>query len=200
MELSVYDLLLDPDVSLADVTHSGGVPGLDLVPANIDLAAAEAALVTEAARERLLKLRLEPAVNQYNYVLIDCPPSLGLLTVNALTAAAAVLIPLECEYFALRGMALLMDTIERVKLKLNPDLKILGILATILETRTSHEREVLSQASDGFGERLFKTVIHKSIKFSEAPVAGESILTYAPRSKGANEYRDLAREVLLRDA
>lgn len=123
-----------------------------------------------------------------------------MLTVNALTAAAAVLIPLECEYFALRGMALLMDTIERVKLRLNPELKVLGILATMLETRTLHGREVLSHVSDGFGEQLFKTVIHKTIKFSEAPVAGEPILTYAPRSKGASEYRDLAREVLLRDA
>ena len=133
-------------------------------------------------------------------MLIDCPPSLGLLTVNALTSRAVVVIPLECEFFALRGMALLMDTLAKVKERLNPSLEVLGIVATMLDARTIHGREVLSRVSDAFGDKLFKTVIHKTIKFSEAPVVGEPILSYAPSSNGAQEYRDLAREVILRDA
>lgn len=200
MEITVYNLLLDRSVTLDDVVVHSKLPGLDLVPSNIDLSAAEVMLVSEVAREQLLKQALAPALSTYNYVLIDCPPSLGLLTVNALTAAASVIIPLECEYFALRGMALLMDTVEKVQQRLNPSLDVLGIVATMLEARTIHGREVLSRVSDAFGDKLFKTVIHKTIKFSEAPVVGEPILTYAPTSNGAQEYRDLAREVILRDS
>ena len=200
LDLTVYNLLLDRDVSFREVVTSTKVEGLDLVPSNIDLAAAEVVLVTEVAREQMLKRCLEPAQSAYNYILIDCPPSLGLLTVNALMAAQAVIIPLECEYFALRGMALLMDTIKKVQERLNPSLEVLGILATMLESRTIHGREVLGRVTDAFGEKLFKTVIHKTIKFAESPVAGEPILSYAPSSNGANEYRELAREVLARDA
>jgi len=133
---------------------------------------------------------------RYDYVLVDCPPSLGLLTVNALTAADGVLIPLECEYFALRGMALLMDTIEKVREDINPDLEIVGILATMYDARTVHGREVLGRVEDAFGGRVFRTVIAKTIRFAEAPVAGESILTYAGSSSGAVAYRELAKEVL----
>lgn len=200
MDTTVYNLLLDRSVSLEDVVVTSKIPGLDLIPSNIDLSAAEVMLVNEVAREQLLKNSLAPAQGTYNYILIDCPPSLGLLTVNALTAADAVVIPLECEYFALRGMALLMDTVAKVKERLNPALEVLGIVATMLEARTIHGREVLSRVSDAFGDKLFKTVIHKTIKFSEAPVVGEPILTYAPSSNGAQEYRDLAREVILRDS
>jgi chromosome partitioning protein len=200
METTVYNLLLDRSVSLDEALVASKIKGLDLIPSNIDLSAAEVMLVNEVAREQLLKRALAPAHTLYNYVLIDCPPSLGLLTVNALTAASAVVIPLECEYFALRGMALLMDTIAKVKERLNPDLDVLGIVATMLDARTIHGREVLSRVSDAFGDKLFKTVIHKTIKFSEAPVAGEPILSYAPASNGAQEYRDLAREVILRDS
>ncbi len=200
MDTTVYNLLLDRSVSLDEVVVPSRIEGLDLIPSNIDLSAAEVMLVNEVAREQLLKRALAPAQGSYNYILIDCPPSLGLLTVNALTAAAAVLIPLECEYFALRGMALLMDTVAKVKERLNPDLEVLGIVATMLEARTIHGREVLSRVSDAFGDKLFKTIIHKTIKFSEAPVAGEPILSYAPSSNGAQEYRDLAREVILRDS
>ena len=200
MDTTVYNLLLDGSVELADVLTPSKVPGLDLIPSNIDLSAAEVMLVNEVAREQLLKSALAPAQGTYNYILIDCPPSLGLLTVNALTAADAVLIPLECEYFALRGMALLMDTLAKVKERLNPALEVLGIVATMLDARTIHGREVLSRVSEAFGDKLFKTVIHKTIKFSEAPVVGEPILTYASSSNGAQEYRDLAREVILRDS
>lgn len=198
IEVSVYDLLLDRTVQLADVVTPSKVPGLDLVPSNIDLSAAEVVLVSEVAREQLLKRCLEPAEDTYDYILIDCPPSLGLLTVNALTAARSVIIPLECEYFALRGMALLMDTVAKVQERLNPQLQVLGIVATMLEARTIHGREVLSRVGEAFGDKLFKTVIHKTIKFSEGSVAGVPILAYAPSSNGAQEYRDLAREVMAR--
>ena len=198
IEVSVYDLLLDRTVGLTDVVAASKVPGLDLVPSNIDLSAAEVVLVSEVAREQLLKRCLEPAQAIYDYILIDCPPSLGLLTVNALTAAGSVIIPLECEYFALRGMALLMDTVGKVQERLNPQLQVMGIVATMLEARTIHGREVLSRVGEAFGDKLFKTVIHKTIKFSEGSVAGVPILSYAPASNGAQEYRDLAREVMAR--
>jgi chromosome partitioning protein len=200
LETTVYNLLLDKTTPFAEVVIPTRVDGLDLVPSNIDLSAAEVVLVNEVAREQLLGRRLQEAVKEYNYILIDCPPSLGLLTINALTAAHAVVIPLECEYFALKGMALLMDTVTKVRERLNPHLEVLGILATMLEARTIHGREVLSRVNDAFGDKLFKTVIHKTIKFSEAPVVGEPILNYAPSSNGANEYRELAREVLARDS
>ncbi|HEX2052165.1 MAG TPA: ParA family protein [Actinomycetota bacterium] len=198
VETSVYNLLLDRSVGLSEVVSATKVPGLDLLPSNIDLSAAEVVLVSEVAREQLLKRCLEPARSRYDYILIDCPPSLGLLTVNALTAARGVIIPLECEYFALRGMALLMDTVSKVQERLNPDLEVMGIVATMLEARTIHGREVLSRVGEAFGDKLFKTVIHKTIKFSEGSVAGVPILSYAPSSNGAQEYRDLAREVMTR--
>ncbi|MDQ4149094.1 MAG: ParA family protein [Actinomycetota bacterium] len=200
LEMTVYNLLLDRTVVLGEVVRATAIDGLDLVPSNIDLSAAEVVLVSEVAREQMLKRALRPAKETYNYILIDCPPSLGLLTVNALTASDAVIVPLECEYFALRGMALLMDTIDKVQERLNPDLQVLGILATMLEARTIHGREVLSRVTEAFGDKVFKTVIHKTIKFAEAPVAGQTILRYAPTSQGAGEYRELAREVLLRDS
>lgn len=198
LEVTVYNLLLDPSISFDDTLHKSKVEGLDVLPANIDLSAAEIQLVSEVAREQLLKRALEPALGRYNYILIDCPPSLGLLTINALSAADAVLIPLECEYFALRGMALLMETIHKVQERLNPQLEVKGILPTMLDARTIHGREVLGRVTEAFGDKVFKTVIRKTVRFAEAPVAGEPILTYAPRSAGAQEYRDLAREVLSR--
>jgi chromosome partitioning protein len=198
IDLTVYNLLLDKSVTFDEVVQHCKMDGLDLIPSNIDLAGAEIMLVSEVAREQSLKRALAPGKDRYNYILIDCPPSLGLLTVNALTAAQAVLIPLECEYFALRGMALLMDTVTKIQERINPDLEIEGILATMLDARTIHGREVLSRVTDAFGDKLFKTIIHKTIKFAEAPVAGEPIVTYAPKSGGAREYRELAREVMSR--
>lgn len=198
LDVTIYDLLLDRSVLFQEVVKPTKFEGLDLIPANIDLSAAEVLLVSEVAREQMLKRALQPARSIYNYILIDCPPSLGLLTVNALTASSGVIIPLETEYFALRGMALLLDTVEKVKERLNPELQIEGILATMLDSRTIHGREVLGRVTEAFGDRLFKTIIHRTIRFAEAPVAGEPILTYSPRSAGAQEYRDLAREVMSR--
>ena len=198
MDLTVYQLLLDASVTFDDVVQPTKMPGMDIIPANIDLAGAEIMLVSEVARDQAMKRALDKIRSRYHYVLIDCPPSLGLLTVNALTAADAVIIPLECEYFALRGMALLMDTIGKIQARINPGLTVEGILATMLDARTIHGREVLSRVTDAFGDKLFKTIIHRTIKFAEAPVAGEPIVTFAPTSGGAREYLDLAREVMSR--
>ena len=196
LEQTVYNLLLDRKADAGPMIERTKQDGLELLPSNIDLAAAEIQLAPEVGRERALARVLKPLRGRYDYVLIDCPPSLGLLTVNALTAADGVLVPLECEYFALRGMALLMDTIEKVREDINPDLEIVGILATMYDSRTVHGREVLGRVEDAFGSRVFKTVIAKTIRFAEAPVAGESILTYAGSSSGAVAYRELAKEVL----
>jgi chromosome partitioning protein len=198
LETTVYNLLMDADVSLADVLLQTDVPGLDLLPANIDLSAAEVQLVNEVAREQTLKRVLAPVVPDYDVVLVDCQPSLGLLTVNALTAADGVIIPLECEYFALRGVALLISTIEKVRERLNPDLVVEGILATMYDPRTVHAREVLARVVEAFGDRVFHTVVHRTVRFPETTVAGEPITTYASSSNGAAAYRDLARELLAR--
>jgi len=198
LELSVYDALLDRNCDVEEVIQKTSIHGLDLLPANIDLAAAELMLVQEVAREQSLMRVLAPLRVKYDFILIDCPPSLGLLTVNALTAADGVVIPLECEYYALRGMALLMDSIDRIKERLNPSLQIDGIVATMVDTRTLHTKEVLARVQEAFGNRLFDTIIRKTVRFAEAPVAGESILTYAPTSPGAVAYRQLAQEVIDR--
>ncbi len=196
LEQTIYNLLMEPTRDAGTVVTSTKIDRLDLLPSNIDLAAAEVMLVGEVAREQALARVLRPLRKRYDFILTDCPPSLGLLTVNALTAADGVLVPLECEYFALRGMALLMDTIAKITDRLNPNLEIVGILATMYDARTVHGREVLGRVEDAFGDRVFQTVIGKTIRFAEAPVAGESILTYAADSAGATAYRELAKEVL----
>src|SRR5688500_10833853 len=200
LELSVYNALLDRNCEVEEVIQKTSVPNLDLLPSNIDLAAAELMLVQEVAREQSLMRVLAPLRLKYDYILIDCPPSLGLLTINALTAADGVIVPLETEYYALRGMALLMDSIERIRERLNPRLQIDGILPTMFDPRTLHGKEVLARVEDAFGPQLFKTVIRKTVRFAEAPVAGEPILTYAPTSAGAEAYRNLAQEVMARVA
>jgi chromosome partitioning protein len=171
---------------------------MDLLPSNIDLSAAEVQLVNEVAREQTLLRTLEPVLDDYDVILMDCQPSLGLLTVNALTAAHGVIIPLECEFFALRGVALLIQTIEKIKERLNPRLELEGILATMYDSRTVHGREVLARVVEAFGDRVFHTVINRTVRFPETTVAGEPITTYASSSTGATAYRDLAKEVLAR--
>jgi chromosome partitioning protein len=198
LELSIYDALLDRSCNVEDVLVRTKIEGLDLLPANIDLAAAELMLVQEVAREQSLMRVLAPLRVKYDFILIDCPPSLGLLTINALTAADGVLVPLETEYYALRGMGQLMDSIEKIKERLNPRLQIDGIVATMFDGRTLHGKEVLERVKEAFGSRVFDTVIRKTIRFAEAPVAGEPILSYAPTSNGAAAYRKLAEEVIDR--
>jgi chromosome partitioning protein len=198
LERTVYDVLLDGGQPVAQIVAATGVPGLDLLPANIDLSAAELQLVTEVGRESALRRVLEPLLTRYDVVLIDCQPSLGLLTLNALCAADRVLVPLECEFFALRGVALLMDTIDKVQRRLNPDLRLVGILATMYDGRTVHSREVLQRLREGFGDKLFGTVVNRTIKFPETSVAGVPITAYAPASAAAAAYRGLAGEVVER--
>ena len=198
MELSVYNLLLEPGVRLGDVVVPTGVEGMDLLPSNIDLSAAEVQLVHEVAREQTLQRVLSPAIADYDVILIDCQPSLGLLTVNALTASDGVIVPLECEYFALRGVALLKTTIDKVRERLNPKLTIDGVLGTMYDGRTLHGREVMERLVQAWGDTVFHTVIRRTVKFSDSTVAGEPITTYAGTSGGAESYRQLAREVLAR--
>ncbi|MBK9697009.1 MAG: ParA family protein [Propionibacteriaceae bacterium] len=198
LDKSIYDLLIRRDTQVTEVITHTSVPGLDILPSNIDLSAAEVQLVSEVAREQTLRRVLTKVRHDYDIILIDCAPSLGLLTVNALTAADQVIMPLECEFFALRGIALLTDTIAKVQDRLNPELEILGILGTMYDARTLHSREVLERVVQAFGEVVFHSVIRRTIKFPETTVAGEPITTYAPNSPGADAYRMLAREVLFR--
>ena len=191
LELSIYNLLLGRDVDIDDVILETNVDGLDLLPANIDLSAAEPQLVSEVAREHKMRRVLKPVRDRYDVIIIDCAPSLGLLTVNALTAADQVIIPLECEFFALRGVALLTDTIAKVTERINPDLEVLGIVGTMYDGRTLHSREVLERAVEAFGDKVFHTVIKRTVKFPETTVAGEPITTYASSSPGAAAYRTL---------
>ncbi|MDQ3505814.1 MAG: AAA family ATPase [Actinomycetota bacterium] len=196
LDRSIYNVLMERDVSIADVRLKTKVDGLDLIPSNIDLSAAEVQLVSEVAREQALKRALRPVMDEYDYIFIDCQPSLGLLTVNALTAAQGVIIPLECEYFSLRGVALLVDTIDKVTERLNPDLSITGILATMYDARTLHAKEVFTRVVEAFGDTVFQTVIARTVRFPETTVAGEPITSWAPHSQGANAYRNLAKEVV----
>ena len=198
LERTVYNALMERHTTLRDVIirDVGHVRGLDLAPSNIDLSAAEVQLVSEVAREQSLLRVLAEVRQEYDYVLIDCQPSLGLLTVNALTAAQGVIIPLECEFFSLRGVALLVDTIDKVKERLNPSLEVDGILATMYDSRTVHAREVFSRVVEAFGDTVFQTVITRTVRFPETTVAGQPITTWAPTSTGAEAYRNLAKEVL----
>ena len=198
MDLTVYNLLMDREVHVEDVIVPSGVPGMDLLPSNIDLSAAEVQLVHEVAREQTLQRVLAPAIEHYDVILIDCQPSLGLLTVNALTASDGVIVPLECEYFALRGVALLKTTIDKVRERLNPKLEIDGVLGTMFDGRTLHGREVMERLVQAWGDKVFHTVIRRTVKFSDSTVAGEPITSYASSSSGAEAYRKLAKEVLAR--
>jgi chromosome partitioning protein len=198
LDRTAYNLLMERGVNVDDVLLKTSVAGMDLLPSNIDLSAAEVQLVGEVAREQTLQRALAPIVEDYDYVLIDCQPSLGLLTVNALTAADGVIIPLECEFFSLRGVALLIDTVDKVRERLNPELKLDGILATMYDGRTLHGREVFARVVEAFGDAVFDTVISRTVRFPETTVAGEPITTWAPNSTGATAYRNLAREVLSR--
>jgi chromosome partitioning protein len=200
LDRTAYNLLMERGVTVDDVLLKTGVAGMDLLPSNIDLSAAEVQLVNEVAREQTLARVLAPVAHDYDFVLIDCQPSLGLLTVNALTASHGVIIPLECEFFSLRGVALLIDTIDKVRERLNPALTLDGILATMYDGRTLHGREVFARVVEAFGDTVFDTVITRTVRFPETTVAGEPITSWAPSSVGAKAYRNLAREVVARSA
>jgi chromosome partitioning protein len=195
---TVYNLVMERDCTVADIVLKTDVPGLDILPSNIDLSAAEVQLVTEVAREQVLARALKPALADYDFIIIDCQPSLGLLTVNALTASDGVIVPLECEFFALRGVAMLVETIQKVQERLNPELEIDGLVATMFDARTVHNREVVARLVEAFGDKVFHTAINRTVRFPETTVAGEPITTFAPSSGGAYSYRELAKEVLAR--
>nr|WP_240760039.1 ParA family protein [Phytoactinopolyspora endophytica] len=198
LETSIYSVLMDNTLNVEEILQKTPVNGMDLLPANIDLSAAEIQLVTEVGREQALFRILRPLIPHYDVILIDCQPSLGLLTVNALCASDGVIVPLECEYFALRGVALLQETIEKVRDRLNPRLEIEGLLATMYDSRTVHGREVLTRLIEAFDNRVFHTVVGRTVRFPETTVAGQPITSFAPSSPGAKAYKQLAREVLAR--
>ncbi|MGJ4178465.1 ParA family protein [Corynebacterium macclintockiae] len=200
LDVTVYNLLVDSSASILDAIHSSPVDGLDVVPANIDLSAAEIQLVNEVGREQALARALRPVMRDYDFIIVDCQPSLGLLTVNALSCADSVIIPVESEYFSLRGLALLMDTVDKVRDRLNFKLEVLGILVTMFDRRTLHAREVMERLVEAFGEKVFDSVITRTVRFPETSVAGEPINTWAPSSSGAVQYSNLAKEVIERVA
>ncbi|MBN1176283.1 MAG: ParA family protein [Dehalococcoidales bacterium] len=203
LQLTCYDVLTSTiksngRVSIPEVTLKTDFPNIDLVPANIELSQAQLDLTNALTRELMLKEMLQPVRKSYDYILVDCLPSLGLLTINALSAADSVLIPLQADFLAMKGLALLLPTIISVQERINPSLEILGILFTMTNTRTLHSREVIEVTKRAFGDRIrvFDTTIPISVRFKEAPAAGMSILTYAPKSDGADAYRQFTEEVL----
>jgi chromosome partitioning protein len=198
LDVTIYNLLVEHGHDVRAVVMHTRTENLDIIPANIDLSAAEVTLVGEVAREMVLARVLRPITDDYDVVLIDCQPSLGLLTVNALTAAHGVIIPLECEFFAMRGVALLVETIDKIRDRLNPRLQVDGILATMFDSRTLHSREVVRSVVDHFGDQVFHTVISRTVKFPDSSLAAEPITTYASAHSAAEAYRQMARELIAR--
>jgi chromosome partitioning protein len=194
LEESIYDALMD-DIPIEDIIFDLA-PNLDVIPATIDLAAAEMELISVMGRESILKERIDPLRPKYEYMLIDSPPSLGLLTINALVASDEIIIPLQAEYLAMRGMRFLLDTIKRIRNRVNPELTIMGILGTMYKTRTLHSEEVMAEIRSIFGDKVFPVVIRSSIKFAEAPVARMPIIHYEPKHEGAQAYRKLAEVIV----
>ncbi|WP_169079098.1 ParA family protein [Bifidobacterium erythrocebi] len=195
VENTIYTALFDPDVDPHDVVQHTKFENLDVIPANIDLSAAEVQLVTEVGREQILASVLRPLKDEYDVIIIDCQPSLGLLTVNALTAADGVIIPVAAEFFALRGVALLMQSIKKVQSRINPSLEVYGVLVTMF-TKTLHCEEVMQRIYEAFQDKVFHTVISRSIKLPDSTVAAAPITFYSPGHKTSKEYREVARELV----
>ena len=195
--LSVYDGLIN-EITAQEIILTTQYPGVSLIPAAIELAGAEPELANAIAREARLKDLLEPISTGFEYILIDCPPSLGLLTINALMAADKLLIPIQSEFYALEGLSKLLDTMKLVKVRLNQGLDVFGVVLTMYDNRTTLARQVAEEVRGFFGDQVFKTMIPRSVKLAEAPSYGQSILEYASTSKGAQAYRNLAKEVIER--
>ena len=199
LEYSVCDVLLgEATARQALVKSTEG--GYDVLPANADLTAAEVQLVNKIGRERQLTLALEPLRDDYDYILIDCPPSLNMLTVNALVAANGVVIPMQCEYYALEGLSSLLDTIEQIRISVNPEIRVEGLLRTMYDSRNNLSNDVSSELVEHFGDRVYRTVIPRNVSLAEAPSFGQSILKYDKNSRGSMAYLALAGEVLRRHA
>jgi len=198
VENCIYDILID-DVSMKDVILQTKVENLDIIPATISLAGAEIELVSTISREVRLKHAIQESKELYDYVIIDCPPSLGLLTINALTASDAILIPVQCEYYALEGLSQLLSTIRLVQKHLNENLMIDGVLLTMFDARTNLGIQVIEEVKKYFQDKVYKTIIPRNVRLSEAPSHGEPIIVYDSRSRGAEVYLELAKEVVRND-
>ncbi|PWW08837.1 chromosome partitioning protein [Paenibacillus cellulosilyticus] len=196
VENCIYDILID-DVHPKDAICSTNVPGLNIIPATIQLAGAEIEMVSTISREVRLKKALQLVSKDYDYILIDCPPSLGLLTINSLTAADSVLIPIQCEYYALEGLSQLLNTVRLVQKHLNTSLQIEGVLLTMFDARTNLGIQVIEEVKKYFQQKVYQTIIPRNVRLSEAPSHGQAIITYDPRSKGAEVYLELAKEVIM---
>jgi chromosome partitioning protein len=196
LERTVFNLLVDPDVAAHEIVMENPLIGVDYVPSNIELSGAESQLINEIGRETILKDKLRSIQRSYDFVIIDCPPALSLITINAFVAADQVIIPLQCEYFGLKGMQQLQRSVDRVRVKLNPKLRVAGILPTIFKARTLHSQEVLELVRQHFGDLVYQFAVKDSIRFAESPLAAVSILQYASSSDGARAYRQLAEEIL----
>ena len=197
LEQTVYDVLIN-EAPIADVIYETNAENVDICPTNINLAGAEVELVTVISREQILKNALVPISDNYGFIVLDCPPSLGLLTINALTASDRLIIPIQGEYYALEGLSQLMDTINIVKKKLNPELEILGVVLTMFNMRTQLSRQVKEETDKYFGGKVFKTVIPRNVRLAEAPSHGLAICDYDKNSKGSKAYEALAKEVIKR--
>lgn len=196
IELSTYDLLITDNIDIKDVVLKTGVDRLDIVPASISLSGAEVELAIVKGREKRLKRVLEQVKSEYDFIFIDCPPSLGLLTINSLTAVDGVLIPIQCEFYALEGVAQLMNTIEIVRKNLNENLYIQGVILSMFDGRTNLSVQVVEEVKKFFKEKVYKTVIPRNVRLAEAPSYGLPIIEYDPKSTGAEAYREFAEEFL----
>jgi chromosome partitioning protein len=199
LERSVCDVLLG-DSSVSDAVISVASSGFDVLPANADLTAAEVQLVTRIGREKQLDMALDKVRDNYDYILIDCPPSLNMLTVNALVASNGVLIPMQCEYYALEGLSSLLDTIEQIRVSVNPEIRLEGLLRTMYDPRNNLSNDVSSELVEHFGDQVYRTVIPRNVRLAEAPSYGQPIMQYDKSSRGSMAYLALAGEVLRRDA
>ncbi len=199
LKLSVCDMLLG-DATAAQVMVKGGDCGYDLLPANADLTAAEVQLINKIGREKQLSLAIDTVRDNYDYIIIDCPPSLSMLTINALVAASGVVIPMQCEYYALEGLSSLLDTIEQIRISVNPDIRLEGLLRTMYDPRNNLSNDVSNELVEHFGEQVYRTVIPRNVALAEAPSFGQPILYYNKNSRGSLAYLALAGEVLRRDA
>lgn len=197
-ELSTYNLLVDDDIKTEDVIADIEIENVWLLPATIDLAGAETVLVNEMAREYRLKDAISSVKDEFDFIFIDCPPSLGLLTLNALAAADKIIIPIQCEFYALEGVSQIHDTMNLVKSRINPKLDIFGVVITMYDQRTTLSKDVATEVENVFGDKVFKTKIPRTVRLSEAPGYGEPITTYDPQGKGAQAYKELAEEVVKR--
>lgn len=195
LDKTAYDVIIN-DVPIEEVIYDSGTLNVDICPANINLAGAEVELVTQISREQVLKTALEPVRDAYDYIVIDCPPSLSLLTINALTATDKIIIPIQGEYYAMEGLSQLIETVNVVKKKLNRDIEILGVVLTMFNMRTQLSKQVKEEVDKYFGPKVFKTIIPRNVRLAEAPSHGQAISDYDKNSKGAKAYEALANEVI----